>query len=174
MRGRVGAVCRAAMRAGAIVAVLLLAACYDSDTEVIPASLAETLPFRGTRVEWMAGGHTQFAPVPFSKDFRFEEHRTEKVKTGTLRGLRVKGDIFAIQARYDDEAGYYLVFYRITATAVNSMEVTATEAQKKQLAARFRVGIEDSGLSTSLAGTPEAMLGFIRAHSQFSFRDNNP
>ena len=78
------------MRAGAIVAVLLLAACYDSDTEVIPASLAETLPFRGTRVEWMAGGHTQFAPVPFSKDFRFEEHRTEKVKTGTLRGLRVR------------------------------------------------------------------------------------
>jgi hypothetical protein len=63
MRGRIGAVCRAAMRAGAIVAVLLLTACYDSDTEVIPASLA---------------------------------------------------------------------------------------------------------------GTPEAMLGFIRAHSQFSFRDNNP
>ena len=90
MLARVGAYFRALPRSLALIALLALGACYETENEAILANLAEALPYRGTTISWPGGGQTRLAPVAFSKDYRYEDRRSNEVKTGTLRALRIQ------------------------------------------------------------------------------------
>lgn len=168
----VNAATRALALGLAILGVLTLSACYESATEIIPASLAETIPYRGSQIAWADGTRTALAPVPFSKDYRFQQIRPDETKSGTFRALRVARDIFAVQARFDGDATYNILFYRITATRVDGVEAATPDVQR--LATRTGVSFDDDPLGTKIAGRAADLLAFVRAHGQLAFHDATP
>jgi hypothetical protein len=152
--------------------LLVLAACYESEREIIPVELGEKVPFRHDVLGWAGDEEgTHFALGAAGNDVRFEHHREHEKTTGVLRALRVKDDIFAVQVRDDDAAYYTVLFYRIGPDAVTRVEVAAP-AQVAALAARTGVRLTDTGFSyQKLAGEPAAMLAFVRGHAGLEFRD---
>jgi hypothetical protein len=148
---------------------LALAGCYEVSREVISAALAEKVPYASERGASQDGSIRVFLNrAGPDNDYRFQESRKGRVKGGAFRALRVKGDIYAVQARYDDEPSYYIVFYRILPQEFTRVEVAESE-DLQELAGQFGVTLKTDEYGSKLSGAADAMLAFLRAHRDLDF-----
>lgn len=152
------------------LAVLALAGCYEVKEEVIPATLGEIIPYASDRADFEGGGKIIFSRSSLNNDYRFRDvsdDGTERV--GTFRAMRIKGNIYAVQARYDDEPHYLILFYAINFDNFQAMDI-AGETDLKVFAARFGVECRDDGSAKGLVGDPEKILAMLRALSGVGFK----
>lgn len=152
------------------LAVLALAGCYEVKEEVIPASLGEVLPYVSDRADFSDGGKIIFSRSSLNNDYRFRDIASDGgERLGTFRALRIKGNIYAVQARYDDEPGYNILFYAINRDDFQSTDV-AEGPDPEEFAARFGVeywGDELGG--EGFSGDPGKILAMLRAMSGLEF-----
>ena len=161
---------RSLVRSFVLVAALALAGCYETSVEVIPANLAEDIPFNGDHATSPEGGEMWLARVAFSRDYRFREHG--EVRIGTFRAMRIRDDIFAVQIRIDGDASYGILFFRIWDNGfgpVSPVRGTNLEALADRLGATYAGELDEDDDEGLLSGTPDAMLAFVRAHAEIDF-----
>jgi hypothetical protein len=137
--------------------------------EVIPTDLGEVMPYTLDHATMDKGGKMYFSRVSFSHDYRFRDESKDSAdepnKTGTFRVMRIKDDIYAVQARYDNEDNYDIVFYRITSNHFEVVQPSSKEAVQA-LARRYSVKLDDDD---DLSGDRSDMLNFLKAHKELDF-----
>ncbi|HSH12446.1 MAG TPA: hypothetical protein VLA15_01810 [Desulfurivibrionaceae bacterium] len=152
------------------LAVLSLAGCYEVKEEVIPATLGEIIPYASDRADFVGGGKIIFTRSSLNNDYRFRdisEDGTER--DGTFRAMQIKGNIYAVQTRYDEEPHYLILFYAINFDNFQAMEI-AGDSDLKVFAARFGVECRDEPAEKSLVGPAEKVLALLRALSGAEFK----
>ena len=155
-----------------ILLVLLLclpfAGCYQADQEVIPANVAETLPYKPDKVDLQEDGGMVLHQPASGHDYAFTQTKKDgsNVQKGTLRVMRVKGSIYAVQLKYEDENSYDVLFCQIGANKFEIMEPKSDDAVLK-LADRYKVHIKNGN---NLSGEPGSLLDFIKAHKELIFQ----
>jgi hypothetical protein len=164
---------RSLLRSLVLLAGLALSGCYETTVEVIPANLAEDIPFNGDHATSAEGGEMWLARVAFSRDYRFREHRGDgEVRIGTFRAMRIRGDIFAVQIRIHGDPSYGILFFRIWDNGfgpVSPVLGTNLEALAERYGATYTGELDEDDDEGMLSGAPEAMLDFIRAHAGVDF-----
>jgi hypothetical protein len=158
--------------AGVVVvaaAILTAAGCYGTDVEVIDASSAIAVYGVPGNYTYDAGGSVTISAVPHSNDYRFREvSKDNKVSTGYLRLVPLKGDIYIVQAKYDDEDGYCLVFYQFTSDRrFKQMYPDVDDSRLDQLAQQHGVTIDPDFMY--LEGSRNNIMAFLRAHASLPF-----
>ncbi len=167
----------------AAAALLLLAAvivaaagCYETDIEIISASSAVSVYGLPGTYNKEKGGTMIISTVPLSNDYRFRDvGKDNKASTGYLRAVPLQGNIYIVQAKYDDDPVYYLGFdqfiYDSSGAHYKSMEPTVTEQRLDQLAKQYGVTIDWDTLDfvPYLKGSPGNILSFLRAHAGLPF-----
>jgi len=157
-----------------LTAVILSAAgCYETDVEVINASSAVAVYNAPGNYTFDAGGSLTISAVPDSNDYRFREVSKEnKVSTGYLRVVPLRGDIYIVQAKYDNESVYYLAFYQFTSDRrFKPLDSEIDEQRLGQLAQQYGVKIEWDPffVADHLSGSSSNILAFLRAHASLPF-----
>ena len=150
-------------------AILTAAGCYDTDVEVIDASSAVAVyNLPGSYIP-DAGGSLTISSVPHSNDYRFREvSKDNKVSTGYIRMVPLKGDIYIVQVKYDDEGGYILVFYQFTSDRhYKQMFPDVDDSKLYQLAEQHGVMLDLDFMY--LDGTRSNIMAFLRAHASLPF-----
>ena len=158
-----------------VVMALAVAGCYESDVEVISASSAVAVNGVPGNYTFDNGGTLTVSSVPLSNDYRFREvSKDNKASTGYLRLVPLRGDIYIIQAKYDNETVYYIDFYQFSSSTrrFQPLEVSADEKSLDQLAQQYKVKIDwDSwDFVPYLTGTGSNILAFLRAHANLPFK----
>jgi hypothetical protein len=156
--------------------ILAVSGCYETDVEIISASSAVSVyGLPGTYNKEKGGTMIIFA-VPLSNDYRFRDvSKDNKASTGYLRAVPLQGNIYIVQAKYDDDPVYYLGFYQFiydsSGAHYKPMEPTASEKSLDQLAKQYGVTIdwETFDFVPYLKGSPDSILGFLRAHASLPF-----
>lgn len=156
--------------------ILFAAGCYETDVEIISASSAVSVYGLPGSYNKEKGGTMIISAVPLSNDYRFRDvSKDNKASTGYLRVVPLQGNIYIVQARYDDDPVYYLGFYQFIYDASGAhykpMEPTASEKSLDQLAKQYGVTIDWDTLDfvPYLKGSPGSILGFLRAHASLPF-----
>jgi hypothetical protein len=146
---------------------LPLVGCYQSDHEVIPAKMAEIMPYKSNTVSLGEDGDILLSRAPSSKDYAVRQTKKDdaRVKVGTLRAMRIKGNIYAVQMKYDEDNSYDIVFCRINANNYEVLDPKSNDAVQA-LAKRYNVSLKDQ---TDLSGSPQDMLEFLKAHKDLEF-----
>lgn len=152
------------------LAGLLLTGCYSIREEVIPASLGEIIPFLSEQADLEGGDKIYFSRSTFNNDYRFRQvyGGDGAEKLGTFRAMRVKGNIYAVQARYDDESGYNLFFYVITADRLYLVVPRGDDLSR--LAAQH--GVEywwDDEFAEGFEGSPDRILAMLKGMGVVEF-----
>lgn len=154
---------------GLLLVVLLLGGCYEIPQEIIPAALAELVPDAPDQVDFARGGKMLFSRAATGNDYRFREITySGSERQGSLRALRIKDDIYAVQARYDGEAQYLLLFYTINAAQLRPVDVTAA-TDLKTLASLYGAEYWGDELAKGFRGSPEKILALLRGLSAVDF-----
>lgn len=150
-------------------AILTAVGCYETDFEVITASSAVALYGAPGNYTLDEGGSFTISAVPHSNDYRFREvSKDNKVSTGYFRAVPLRGDIYIVQAKYDDEDGYYLVFYQFTSDRrFKQMYPDVDDTRLDQLAQQYGVTIDWDWMY--LDGSRSDIMAFLRAHASLSF-----
>jgi hypothetical protein len=156
--------------------VLFAAGCYETEVEVISASSAVSVYGLPGTYNKEKGGTMIISAVPLSNDYRFRDvGKDNKASTGYLRAVPLKGNIYIVQAKYDDDPIYYVGFYQFiydsSGAHYKPMEPTASEQSLDQLAKQYGVTIDWETLDfvPYLKGSPGSILGFLRAHASLPF-----
>jgi len=152
---------------------LVFTGCYQTNQEVITSSVAEVLPYNAEKVSLQADGDMFIKPSTTGHDYkvRYIKPNDPDVKTGTLRVMRVKGNIFAVQTKYDGENFYDILFCKITANNYQIMEPVSDEAVHA-LAHQNNVNLTmDIKTGNDLSGNPHEILNFLKAHKDLKFRE---
>jgi len=157
-----------------LLLVALLGGCYEIKQEVIPADQGVAVPYQYNYAQMDEGGRMDFTKSTFNNDYRFQWARKDgSQKTGTFRAIWIKDDVYAFQARYDDEEEYSVVFYRVNANRFDPVD-PAQGTDLKGLAGRYGVTLElddmaDDNNSWIVTGAPSDVLAFLRAHKDVEF-----
>ena len=150
-------------------AILTAAGCYETDFEVVDASSAVAV--HGLPGSYIpdAGGSLTISAVPHSNDYRFREvSKDNKVSTGYIRMVPLKGDIYIVQVKYDDEEGYILVFYQFTSDRhYKQMFPDVDDSRLYQLAEQHGVMLDLDFMY--LDGSRSNIMAFLRAHVDLPF-----
>jgi hypothetical protein len=156
--------------------ILFAAGCYETDVEVISASSAVSVYGLPGTYNKEKGGIMIISAVPLSNDYRFRDvGKDNKASTGYLRAVPLQGNIYIVQAKYDDDPVYYLGFYQFRYDAsgahYKSMEPTASEKSLDQLAQHYGVTIDWDTFDfvPYLKGSPGNIMAFLRAHASLPF-----
>jgi hypothetical protein len=160
-----------------LAAIILLAAgCYETDVEIISASSAVSVYGLPGTYNKEKGGTMIISAVPLSNDYRFRDvGKDNKASTGYIRAVPLQGNIYIVQAKYDDDAVYYLGFYQFiydsSGAHYKPLEATASEKTLDQLAKQYGVTIDWDTFDfvPYLKGNPSSILAFLRAHSGLAF-----
>lgn len=152
---------------GVLFLCLPFVGCYQSDHEVIPAKVAETMPYRSNRVSLGDDEEMLLSRSTSSNDYGVRQTKKgdPSVKIGTLRVMRIKGNIYAVQMKYDDGNSYDIVFCRINANNYEPLNPKSDDAVQA-LAHRYNVNLKNQ---LDLSGNPRDMLNFIKAHKDLEF-----
>jgi hypothetical protein len=153
-------------------AILTAAGCYETYVEVIDASSAVAVTGALGHYTYDAGGEVTISAVPGSNDYRFREvSKDNEVSTGYIRMVPLQGDIYIVQAKYDDDEVYYLAFYQFSNDRhFKPMEPDAEEKKLDQLAQQYGVTIDRGfDIVPYLNGSQSTILAFLRAHAGLSF-----
>jgi hypothetical protein len=151
----------------------MLTCCYTTDQEVVTASLAESLPYKSDRVSLQADGDIFLNRSSSSHDYAFRQTKPgdTTVRTGILRVIRVKGSIFAVQLKYDDDKRYDILFSRISANGFGLMEPKSEETVTA-VAKRYNVDLtSDLKKGIDLAGDPGNIFKFLKALKGVEFQE---
>lgn len=150
-------------------AILTAAGCYETDFEVIDASSAVAVYGLPGSYTPDAGGSLTISAVPDSNDYRFREvSKDNKVSTGYIRMVPLKGDIYIVQVKYDDEKGYILAFYQFTSDRHYELLIPdVDDSRLNQLAAQHNVTLDLDFMS--LDGSRNNIMAFLRAHASLPF-----
>ncbi len=162
-----------------LLAAALLAAtgCFEVEHEVIDAYSAVAVSGLPGTYTKESGGSMTISAVPHSNDYRFRSlSKDNKVSTGYIRLILLRGTIYIVQAKYDSESVYYLLFYEITrdASGLHYREVVPKISleEQEQLAKRYGVTIEWDDIffeSDILVGSSSNIMAFLRAHVNYQF-----
>jgi len=159
-----------------IAVVLAIAGCYETDFEVIDASSAVSVYGLPGTYNKEGGGTMTISTVPLSNDYRFQDvGKDNKASTGYLRAVPLQGNIYLVQARYDDDPVYYLGFYQFiydsSGAHYKPMEPTVAEKSLDQLAKQYGVTIdwESYDFVPFLNGSGSNIMAFLRAHASLPF-----
>ena len=152
--------------------MLATAGCYESDIEVIDASSAVAVYGVTGTYNVESGGTMTISAVPHSNDYRFREvSKDDKISTGYLRMVPLKGDIYIVQAKYDDDEVYYLAFYQFTIDSSGShykpMYPDVDDERLYQLAEQHGVTLDLDFIY--MDGSRSNMMAFLRAHASLPF-----
>lgn len=156
-----------------VAAVILTAAgCYETDFEVVDAFSAVAVNGLAGSYTPDAGGSLTISAVPDSNDYRFREvSKDNQVSTGYIRMVPLKGDIYIVQVKYDDEEGYILVFYQFTIDSTGAhyklMFPDVDDSRLEQLAKQHGVTLDLDFMY--LDGTRSNIMAFLRAHASLPF-----
>lgn len=146
-----------------LLAGLTLAGCYEVKEEVIPASLGEFVPHSCDQVDFESGRKIIFSPPSAGHDYRFRDvSYSGNERQGTFRAMRIKDNIYAVQARYDDESQCQILFYAINADHVQVVDV-AEDTDFKTFASLFGVEYHGDELSEGFSGDPKKILAMLQA-----------
>jgi hypothetical protein len=160
------------LRSCLVLACLAVAGCYEVDKEIITEDLAEQVPYIGGSAQLTSGGTLQLSKSDFNNDYRFVQIDTDGTRrNGTMRAMRIRDDLYVVQARYDDENQYYLIFERITARDFKPYRASPNSAIE-DLAKSYNVTLDDDPSdenSFSLSGNRADILNFLRAHRDLNF-----
>lgn len=162
----------AAKSAAMFLFCTVLTGCYTTDQEVVTASLAESLPYKSDRVSLQADGDIFLTRSSFNHDYAFRQTKPDdtSVRTGIIRVIRVKANIFAVQLKYDDDKGYDILFSRISANGFGLMEPKSNKAVAA-VAKRYNVHLtSDLKKGTDLAGDPSNIFKFLKALKDVEFQ----
>ena len=158
------------------VAVLFLAGCYEVEKEVITA--AEAVSIHGVEGTYnTSDGTTTISAVPHSRDYRFRSiSKKGRASAGYLRAIPLRGNIYLVQIKYDDEPIYCLVFYRFTVDSRGGKKYTQLEADVSderliQVASSHGAKLFADELGLYLEGDRKKMLSFLLAHKAFRFTE---
>jgi len=175
-RGTQSAVLRFAGLMLLAAVVLTATSCYETDFEVIDASSAIAVYGVTGTYNVESGGTMTISAVAHSNDYRFRlVSKDNKVSTGYLRMVPLQGDIYIVQAKYDDESVYYLVFYKFTydASGAHYWEMYPDVYAEKlnQLAQQHGVTIDWDAFAfvPYLEGSRSNIMTFLRAHASLPF-----
>lgn len=157
-----------------LIGLLLLlagAGCYEVNQEIIMATQAVSvyeLPGYYTSANYK----TTITAVPNSNDYRFQEtDKKNKTSSGYLRLVPLRDNIYIVQAKYDDESSYYLMFYRFTvdSSGKHYMPLEANPEQVTQLAKQYNVTYdEDEMMGDMVSGSRENIMNFLYAHKNLN------
>jgi hypothetical protein len=153
-------------------AILTAAGCYETYVEVIDASSAVAVFDAPGHYTYDAGGGVTISAVPNSNDYRFREvSKDNDVSTGYLRAVPLQGDIYIVQAKYDDDEVYYLTFYQFTSDRrFKPMESHVDDKKLDQLAQQYGVKIDrDFDLVPYLSGSRSSIKAFLLGHASLPF-----
>jgi hypothetical protein len=154
------------------VSILAIDGCYETYVEVIDASSAVAVRGATGHYTYASGGKVTIWAVPDSNDYRFQEvSKDNEVSAGYLRIVPLKGDIYIVQAKYDDDEVYYIAFYQFSNDRhFKPMEPDADEKKLNQLAQQYGVTIDRGfDIVPYLNGSQSTILAFLRAHAGLSF-----
>jgi hypothetical protein len=175
-RGTQRAVLRSAGFVLLAAIIVTVAGCYETDFEVIDASSAVAVYGVTGTYNVEGGGTTTISAVPLSNDYRFKDvSKDNKISTGYLRLVPLRGNIYIVQAKYDDDSYYYLDFYEFTVDSSGSqcrpMEPTIEEEELDQLAQQYGVTIDWYSIDfvPFLEGSRANIMAFLRAHATLPF-----
>ena len=149
--------------------VLRLTGCYEVKQEVIPASLGEVIPYSCDQVDFDSGGKILFSRPLVNNDYRFREiSYSGSERPGSFRALRIKDNIYAIQARYNDDPHYQILFYLITTERFQVVDVTK-DTDLKIFASLFGVEYRGDEFTKGFFGDPQKILTMLRGMSAVEF-----
>jgi hypothetical protein len=154
------------------VVMLTAAGCYETYVEVIDASSAVAVTGAPGHYTYDAGGEVLILAVPGSNDYRFREvSKDNDVSTGSIRMVPLQGDIYIVQAKYDDDEVYYLAFYQFTSDRrFKPMEPTVGEKKLNHLAQQYGVTIDwDFDIVPYLNGSRSTIMAFLLGHASLPF-----
>ena len=154
------------------VVILTAAGCYETYVEVIDAASAVAVTGAPGHYTYDAGGEVIISAVPGSNDYRFREvSKDNDVSTGYLRIVTLKGDIYIVQAKYDDDEVYYLAFYQFTSDRrFKPMEPNVGDKKLDQLAQQYGVTIDwDFDIVPYLNGSRSTIMAFLLGHASLPF-----
>jgi hypothetical protein len=153
----------------ALLLCLPFTGCYTSNGEVITSQAAEAMPYTATTVDLQADGKLELTHKPGGNDYAFRHTKSDDPtgRAGTIRGIHIKGNIYAVQMKYDDESSYDIAFCRLHAGSFE-LVVPKSDSAVKALAAQDKVAF--TGLLGALTGDPADVLKFIRDHKQIEFK----
>jgi hypothetical protein len=155
-----------------VVGVIAAAGCYETYVEVIDASSAVAVAGATGNYTYDAGGTLTIWTELNSNDYRFQEvSKDSEVSAGYLRIVPLEGDIYIVQAKYDDEEVYYLAFYQFTSDRrFKPMEPQVDDKRLDQLAQQYGVTIDrDFDILPYLNGSRSTIMAFLRAHAGLPF-----
>jgi hypothetical protein len=153
-------------------AILTAAGCYETYVEVIDASSAVAVTGAPGQYTYDAGGGVTISAVPDSNDYRFREvSKDNDVSTGYFRAVPLQGDIYIVQAKYDDDEVYYFSFYQFTSDRrFKPMEPQVDDKELDQLAQQYGVTIDwDFDIVPYLNGSRSTIMAFLRGHANLPF-----
>jgi hypothetical protein len=158
-----------------VVMVLAITGCYETDVEVISASAAVAVNGVPGDYTFDNGGSLTVSAVPLSNDYRFREvSKDNKASTGYLRLVPLRGDIYIVQAKYDNDTVYFIDFYQFNSSTrrFQPLNVSADEKKIDQLAQQYKVKIdwESYDYVPYLTGTSSNILAFLKAHANLPFK----
>lgn len=162
------------IRLAIIPFLLLFAACYETDQEVIRIDQAVAVPdLVGSYTEDLNELTIDITAVPYSNEYRYREvAENGKVETGTLRIIPLRDTIYLVQSTTDGHPGYILAFYdfRGSEKTYETMDADASEAELVALATQYGVSLtEGDDAYYRMSGSPDNMLAFLLAHKNFTF-----
>lgn len=152
--------------------ILASTGCYETYVEVIDASSAVAVTDAPGHYTYDAGGGVTISAVPDSNDYRFREvSKDNGVSTGYIRMVPLQGDIYIVQAKYDDDEVYYLAFYQFTSDRhFKPMEPDVDEKRLDQLAQQYGVTIDwGFDIVPYLNGSRSTIMAFLRGHASLPF-----
>lgn len=154
---------------GLLMVILLLGGCYEIPQEVIPASFGVIIPDAPDQADFEGGGKIFFTRSNSNHDYRFRDvSYSGGERQGTLRAMRIKDSVYAIQARYDDESKYQIVFYSINAEHIRMTDVVVG-TDLKIFASLYGVEYQGDELNKGFSGKPEKILAMLRGMSSVDF-----
>ena len=151
-------------------AILTAAGCYETDFEIIDASSAVAVSNAPGVYTFPSGATRTISIVPHSNDYRLREvSKDNKVSTGYIRIVPLRGDIYIVQAKYDDIDVYYLAFIKFDAIGKQfwQMYPDVSDEKLEQLAQQHGVTLDLDFLS--LEGSRNDIMTFLRAHASLPF-----
>ena len=155
-------------RACSVVIVLLLfmcSGCYTTDQEIFSASEAVAIP--GLPGDYSTDNRTCIIyATSDSKAYRFRDGNGE----GFFRCIPFYNDIYIVQAKYDDESSYRLLFERITkdGSGYHLEELPCYPSESGSLAEKHHVSIVDV-VNGTLSGPRANIRNFLYAHKNLGW-----
>lgn len=159
------AVLKRACGTAGVLLLFMCSGCYKTDQEIFSASEAVTIP--GLHGDYSTDTSTGIIyATSDSKAYRFRDGDGE----GSFRCIPFYNDIYIVQAKYDNDSSYFLLFERITkdGNGYHLKELTCYPNESGSLAEKHHVSIVDS-VNGTLSGTRENIRNFLYAHKNLGW-----